>query len=304
MNAIEIFNLTRRFGHTDAVDDLSLSVPAGRIFALLGPNGAGKTTTIKILMNLIAPTSGRATVLGVASTRIGPKERVQIGYVAENQALPLWMSVRQLLDYCRPFYPSWDRDLERTLLVQFDLPEDRKLRNLSRGMLMKVALMSALSYRPKLLVLDEPFSGLDPLVRDEFVQGILEASELGNWTVFISSHDIEEVERLADHVGVIEGGRTKLNEPAESLLMRFRRVEVNLQGRTPLLEGMPAEWLAIERVGARVMFVDSRYSEETAEALFQRHFPDAVVTSLPMTLREIFLTIFRSSRKVPKGITL
>ena len=304
MNAIEIHNLTRRFGRTDAVVDFSLSVPTGGIFALLGPNGAGKTTTIKILMNLISPTSGRASVLGVDSTRIGPKERAQIGYVAENQDLPLWMSVRQLLDYCRPFYPSWDRDLERALLVQFDLPEDRKLKNLSRGMLMKVALMSALSYRPKLLVLDEPFSGLDPLVRDEFVQGILEASEFGNWTVFISSHDIEEVERLADHVGVIDGGRTKLNESAESLLMRFRRIEVNLQGRTPLLEKMPAEWLAIDRVGTRVMFVDSRYSEGTAEALFQRHFPDAVVTSLPMTLREISLTIFRSGRKTPKGITL
>ena len=147
MNAIEIYNLTRRFGRTNAIVDLSLTVPTGSIFALLGPNGAGKTTTIKILMNLIPPTSGRATVLGVDSTRIGPKERAQIGYVSENQALPLWMSVRELLDYCRPFYSCWDRSLEKTLLARFDLPEDRKLKNLSRGMLMKVALMSALCFR-------------------------------------------------------------------------------------------------------------------------------------------------------------
>jgi ABC-2 type transport system ATP-binding protein len=304
MNAIEIYNLARRYGRTDALVDLSLTVPTGSVFALLGPNGAGKTTTIKILMNLIPPTSGRATVLGVDSTRIGPKERAQIGYVSENQTLPLWMSVRQLLDYCRPFYPSWDRDLEKTLLKQFDLPEDRKLKNLSRGMLMKAALMSALSYRPKLLVLDEPFSGLDPLVRDEFVQGILEASDLGNWTVFISSHDIDEVERLADHVGVIDGGRTKLNESSESLLMRFRRIEVNLQGQTPLLDEMPANWLAVDRASERVNFVDSRYSEDTADSSYRRHFPDAVVTSHPMTLREIFLTLFRSGRKTPVGFIL
>src|SRR5271169_6186114 len=125
MNAIEIHSLTRRFGRTSAVVDLSLTVPTGSIFALLGPNGAGKTTTIKVLMNLIRPTSGRATVLGVDSTRIGPKERAQIGYVSENQALPLWMSVRELLDYCRPFYACWDRNLEKTLLARFDLPEDR-----------------------------------------------------------------------------------------------------------------------------------------------------------------------------------
>ncbi|HVW20476.1 MAG TPA: ABC transporter ATP-binding protein [Opitutaceae bacterium] len=183
MNAIEIQNLSRRFGRTDAVHDLSLSVPEGSVFALLGPNGAGKTTTIKILMNLIDPTSGRALVLGVDSRKIGPRERAQIGYVSENQSLPLWMTIRQLLAYCRPFYPTWDLALETTLLEQFDLPAERRLKNLSRGMLMKVALLAALAYRPKLLVLDEPFSGLDPMVRDEFVQGILEASGLGEWTV-------------------------------------------------------------------------------------------------------------------------
>ena len=303
MNAIEIHNLSRQFGRTVALDDLSLAVPQGSVFALLGANGAGKTTTIKILMNLIPPSSGHATVLGVPTTRIGPKERVQIGYVSENQTLPLWMSVRQLLNYCRPFYPTWDRALEKTLLIQFDLPEDQKLKNLSRGMLMKVALLSVLSYRPKLLILDEPFSGLDPLVRDEFVQGLLESSELGNWTVFISSHDIEEVERLADHVGLIDRGRTRLNESSESLLTRFRRIEINLQGHSPIANGMPAEWLAVDQVGERVTFVDSRFSESASDALYQEHFPYATVTSVPMTMREIFITLARTNRKAAKGMT-
>jgi ABC-2 type transport system ATP-binding protein len=200
MNTIETHNLTRRFGRTEAVHELNLAVPTGSVFALLGPNGAGKTTTLKMIMNLLQPTGGAATILGVDSRKLGERELAQIGYVSENQQLPLWMTVRQLLDYCRPFYPTWDRALERKLLGQFELPETRKLSELSRGMLMKAALLSSLAYRPKLLVLDEPFSGLDPLVREEFTRGLLEISEAGEWTVFVSSHDIEEVERLADHI--------------------------------------------------------------------------------------------------------
>ena len=304
MNAIEIHNLARRFGRTTAIEDLSLIVPEGSVFALLGPNGAGKTTTIKILMNFIPPTSGRATVLGVDSRALGPQERGQIGYVSENQNLPLWMTVRRLLDYCRPFYPTWDGDMEKTLLRQFDLPEDRRLKDLSRGMLMKVALLCALAFRPKLLVLDEPFSGLDPVMRDEFVQGILEATELGNWTVFISSHDIEEVERLADHIGLIDRGRTKLNESAESLLTRFRRFEVILPGRSVSLRDLPPAWLLPDQVGERMVFVDSQYSPTATETVCQQRFPGAVVSSAPLSLREIFITLSRTSRKTPKGSAL
>ena len=304
MNTIEIQNLARRFGRTTAIDDLSLMVPEGSVFALLGPNGAGKTTTIKILMNFIPPTSGRATVLGVDSQKLGRNERSQIGYVSENQILPLWMTVRGLLDYCRPFYPTWDRELEKTLLRKFDLPEDRRLKDLSRGMLMKAALLCALAYRPRLLVLDEPFSGLDPVMRDEFVRGILEATELGNWTVFISSHDIEEVERLADHIGLIDRGRTKLNESSESLLTRFRRFEVILPGSAAALHDLPPAWLLPDQVGDRLVFVDSQYSPTATETACQQRYPGAVVTSAPMSLREIFLTLSRTSRKTPNGTAL
>src|SRR3954468_6856104 len=217
MNIIETHTLSRRFGKMDAVHELNLGVPAGSIFALLGPNGAGKTTPIKGLMNLLPTPTGAASVLGVDSRKRGEREFAQIGYVSENQQMPLWMTVRQLLDYCRPFYPTWDCDLERTLLAQFALPEDRKLKHLSRGMLMKAALLSSLAYRPKLLVLDEPFSGLDPLVRDEFIRGVLEVSASGDWTVLVSSHDIEEIERLCDRVALLDHGRLQLNETTEAL---------------------------------------------------------------------------------------
>ncbi len=301
MNSIETHRLTRRFARTDAVHDLGLVIPAGSICALLGPNGAGKTTTIKLLMNLLHPTAGEARLLGVASTRLGPREFAQIGYVSENQELPLWMTVRQLIDYCRPLYPTWDRDLERKLLAQFSLPADGKLRHLSRGMTTKAALLVALAYRPKLVVLDEPFSGLDPLVRDEFVQGVLEISNLGDWTVLISSHDIDEVERLADRVALLDHGRLRLQETTETLEARFRHIEVNLNGGPAHLATPPSAWLALERAGERVHFIATDYSPHATEAECRERFPQATVTARPLTLREIFVALARASRTELKG---
>jgi len=300
MNIIETNGLSRRYWRTEALRDLTLAVPTGSVFALLGSNGAGKTTAIKVLMNLLPPTSGSATVLGVDSRRLGERERAQIGYVSENQKLPLWMTVRQLLDYCRPFYPTWDAALETRLLAQFDLPPDRKLKHLSRGMLMKAALLSTLAYRPKLLVLDEPFSGLDPLARDDFVRGILEASELGDWTVLVSSHDIEEVERLADNVALLENGRLRFSETTESLLGRFRRMEVTVPGPVSL-GAPPAGWLELEQKGGLVKFIVTDFTNGTVERACRDRFPEGTAVAHPMTLREIFVTLARETRAQPKG---
>ncbi len=298
MNIIELERMTRRYGRTEAVHELTLAVPAGSVFALLGPNGAGKTTTLKVLMNLLQPTTGVARVLGVDSRKLRERELAQIGYVSENQQLPLWMTVRQLLDYCRPFYPTWDRSLEATLLKQFALPESRKLSQLSRGMLMKASLLSSLAYRPRLLVLDEPFSGLDPLVRDEFIRGVLEVSALGEWTVLVSSHDIDEVERLCDHVAMLEAGRLRLTEPTESLQGRFRRVVVT--GAVP--PGAPAgrpEWLEWETSGTLTRFIETAYAGEATERLWRERLGDISLTAQPLTLREIFMVLSRAGRSTP-----
>jgi ABC-2 type transport system ATP-binding protein len=300
MNIIETQNLSHRYWRTEALRDLTLAVPTGSVFALLGANGAGKTTAIKVLMNLLRPSAGVARVLGTDSRRLDEQKLAQIGYVSENQQLPLWMTVRQLLDYCRPFYPTWDRELEAKLLARFELPADRKLKQLSRGMLMKAALLSSLAYRPKLLVLDEPFSGLDPLVRDEFVQGLLETSRLGDWTVFVSSHDIEEVERLADHIALLEAGRLRFTETTESLLGRFRRIEVTLGGAVAAGD-RPASWLAWRSEGGRATFVESAYGRETTERLSRERFPSATVEAHPMTLREIFIVLARAGRTEARG---
>ena len=297
MNPIEIRQLTRRYGRLEAVHELSLDVPAGSVCALLGPNGAGKTTTLKVLLNLLPPTRGEARMLGVDSRKLSPRELQQIGYVSESQQQPDWMTVRQFLDYCRPFYPTWDPALEKTLLARFELPPERKLKHLSRGMRVKAILLSVLAFRPKVLVLDEPFSGLDPVVREDVTSGLLETAQAGDWTVLLASHDIEEVERLADRVALLDTGRVWLDETVESLLKRFRRVEVDLQEGPAQTNALPGTWLKFERAGNRVTFVDSRYDREATAPACRARFPEAAVTARPMTLREIYIALARSGRK-------
>ena len=295
---ITISDLHKRFRKTEAVAGLSLEVPEGQVTAFLGPNGAGKSTTIKCLLNLHRPDSGSASVLGTDSRKLGPAQFTQIGYVSENMELPLWMTVKQFLDYCRPLYPNWDKAFEAQLLTQFDLPLTTKLKDLSRGMRMKVALLSSLAYRPKLVVLDEPFSGLDPLVRDEFIRGLLELTEQEGWTVFVSSHDIEEVQRLADRIAIINRGKLALDETSDSLQSRFRAVEVVLPDASKAPAGVPTEWLHAEQAGRTLRFIDSRFvsEEATAAALHSRLSSVVKPEVRPMSLREIFVALARAYR--------
>jgi len=293
---IEIQDLKKHFGSNHAVDGLSMSIPAGRVTAFLGPNGAGKTTTIKCMLNLHQPDGGSIKLIGQDSTKLGPSAFQQIGYVSENQELPLWMKVSEYVDYCRPLYPSWDVSFEKKLLKDFDLPQKTTLRDLSRGMRMKAALLSSLAYRPKLIVLDEPFSGLDPLVRDEFIHGLLELTEQEGWTVFISSHDIEEVERLADDVAIIDRGKLPLHETTDTLTSRFRRIETSSEEET-LPVNLPGSWLDIQQSGRVIRFTESRYDDGEFKQKFESTFPGAPSPSTsPMSLREIFVTLAKTFR--------
>jgi ABC-2 type transport system ATP-binding protein len=220
---IETRELSRRFGKVDAVDGLTLHIPAGSLFAFVGPNGAGKTTTIKMLLNLLRPTSGQAIVLGTDSRQIGPRELSRIGYVSENQELPDWMTVEQLMAYVRPLYPGWDEKLCRKLRSDLDLKSRLPIRSFSRGMRMKAALLVSLAYRPELVILDEPFGGLDPLAREELIRALLELTGEHKWTTLVSSHDLDEVERLADSIAFIDKGRALVVESVQGLIEKHRR---------------------------------------------------------------------------------
>lgn len=294
MAAIRFNKVSKHFKRTDAVDDLTMDVPEGRITAFLGSNGAGKTTAIKLLLGLLRQNTGQIEILGVDSRKLNQRSFQQIAYVSENLKLPLWMTVQQLLDFCRPLYPRWDRSLEKTLVESFELDPGQKLKHLSRGQQMKAALLSNLAYRPKLVVLDEPFSGLDPLVRDEFIKGLLEFTEQEGWSVFISSHDVDEVERLADQVAIIDKGRLKLNESTDSLLSRFKSVEIRMNVDAKIPESMPDTWLNPTKSGRILRFTHSAWSDQKN----MREYTDLVEGMDPnetsvrsLSLRELFIQL-------------
>ncbi|HEY6306591.1 MAG TPA: ABC transporter ATP-binding protein [Candidatus Angelobacter sp.] len=299
-SAIRTESLTKRFRRLTALSGLDLDVPENTIYALVGPNGAGKTTAIKVLMNILRPTGGRAQVLGMDSQEIAGKTLAVIGYVSENQELPGWMRVGAFLDYLRPFYPAWDRDLENELVKQFDLPLDRKLRHLSRGMRIKAALAGSLAYHPRLIVLDEPFGGLDPLVRDELIEGMLERA--AEATVLISSHDLAEIESFASHVGYLDQGRLKFSEEMTALAGRFREVELTLATPGALPEKLPANWMQASAAAATVQFVESRFDQERTSAEIRQVFGEpSNIAFNPMSLRSIFLAMARTGRGPERG---
>jgi ABC-2 type transport system ATP-binding protein len=303
MHVIETVGLTRRFGRHEAVHALDLKVPAGSVFALIGPNGAGKTTTIKLLMNLVRPTRGRALVFGRDSRKLGPDTLQRIGYVSENQRLLDWMTTEQLLEYVRPFYPTWDHLLCRKLQADLGLTTTSRLRSLSRGTRMKAALLSSLAYRPELVILDEPFTGLDPLVRDELSRALLELPGDHPWTVFVSSHDIDEVERLADWIAFIDEGRLVFAEPVASLLARFRLIEiVAADDIAPQLQDVND--FILQGVSGRTMrFINTRHDSPETLARITAAFPEADIRVSPLSLREIFVAIARSRKTVVQFAT-
>jgi ABC-2 type transport system ATP-binding protein len=287
-------NLTKRFGRTVAVDSISLAVPEGSIYALVGANGAGKTTLIKLLMNILRPNTGQAQVLGIDSAKLTGHAFNRIGYVSENQELPSGMTVGGMLDYFRAFYPSWDHALEQQLVRQFDLPLKRKLKHLSRGMKMKASFASSLAYRPSLIILDEPFSGLDPLVRDELIEGLIERAP--ETTIFLSSHDLAEIESFSSHVGYLQQGRLLFSEEMTTLANRFRDVTITLSNPAPLPANLPARWLEPQTVDCVLHFVDSGFNDDSPRELAGR-FPSARdIACEPMTLRQIFLSIAKAAR--------
>ncbi len=300
--AIETRSLSKRYKNCDAVVDVNLNVEPGSIYALLGPNGAGKTTTLKMLMGIIKPTSGTGFVLGDHSESLASETYQRTGYVSENQKMPKWMTLDQLLRFLKPYYPSWDDALAQKLVEDYDLPLDRKLKEMSRGMQMKVKFLAALAYHPDVLVLDEPFSGLDPVTREECNDALLAWSEPGGRAALISSHDIEDVERIADSVGIIENGRLELSEDVDSLKQRVRRVSIALSESIDLPRSLPSSWISAKSNQRFIEFFDTEFDDERTEELIRAVLPGVErVDNQTMTLREIYIALVKQSRKETGG---
>ena len=227
--AIYTEGLTRKFGKKTAVENLGIEVPTGSIFGFLGRNGAGKTTTIRMLMNMIEPSVGRAEGLGLDPQRDDLELRQRVGYVSDHPVMYDWMKIGELVRFTGSFYQNWDGKKVEELLRKFDLDFDLKVKELSRGMNAQLALALAMGHDPELLILDEPTSGLDVLVRRDFMESIIQVIQEEGRTVFLSSHLVHEVERVADQVAIIEGGRLLVWGSVDEIKGRVKKVLVRME---------------------------------------------------------------------------
>jgi ABC-2 type transport system ATP-binding protein len=286
---IEVHNLVRRYGRTDAVDGLSLSVPAGRCYGFFGRNGAGKTTTIKCLLNLLRPTSGEVRVFGMNPAREEVAIKSRISYVPDHIAFYPWMTVRDALRYFASFRPTWNNETERALLEQFRLDPRQKTSHLSKGQRTQLALVIAICPEPELLILDEPTSGLDPIVRREFIRTVIGAyqdGDPGRRTVFVSTHLISEFEGLIDEFTIIDRGREVLTLEADAARERYQKIQARFASAPP----------ALDFPGALEVQWRGREVEVIADGNVDRHLgrlreqsPDALTVEA-LSLEEIFVT--------------
>lgn len=280
--------LTRRYGDVVAVDDLTLTVPEGAIYLLAGQNGAGKTTILRLLLGILRPDAGESRVAGVRS---GPRGdvRAHIGYVPETHDLPYGrMRIDHLMSHERSYRPTWDHAYASWLGRELDIDSSRRVDELSKGELRRVQLVLALAHRPRVLLLDEPMDGLDPLVRDTVLRILVEHVADTATTVLIATHVVQEIERLVDHVGVIRKGRLIAQLPRDELHAKLRRYRFQA----------PAEWRApelpmVHRNGGPGEHEWAVWGDEASVAARLRESGVSISDASPLGLNDAVLTLLR-----------
>ncbi len=295
-NAVEVRDLVRSYGKTDAVDGLSFRVRAGRCYGLFGRNGAGKTTTLKCLLNHLRPGSGLVRMFGMDPAREEVAVKARLSYVPESVAFYPFMTVRETLDYTASFRDHWNREVEADLLKRFDLDAARKVDTLSKGMKAQLALVCAVAPEPELLLLDEPTSGLDPVVRRDFLRAVIGAyleGAPGRRTVLVSTHLISEFEGLIDEFTVVERGRDRLTLEAERARDRFKRIRLRFPGPPPPIQ--EPEVSRVNGAGREVELIASEYSEDLRSRL-EGLGPEWMEVE-NLSLEEIFIAVAGGEKK-------
>jgi ABC-2 type transport system ATP-binding protein len=291
--------LTKRYKKMTAVSEVSLEVPPGKIFALMGRNGAGKSSLIRMLLGLTPITAGGATVLGLDSAKQHVAIRARVGYVPEAHHMYRWMRIADVARFTASFYPTWNEKSCADLIRKFDLDPSKRIKELSRGMVAKVALTLALAHEPRLLVLDEPTDGLDAVVRKEFLESIVSVAADEGRTVLISSHLLQDVERVADRVALMEESRIGLIEDTEPLKARFRELKITFKDlpsvATAKEGGAPASFempgiVSLHKEPREWLMVFEKFGPETIPQL-QSKLPAAQIAVRDMTLEEIFVAL-------------
>ncbi len=292
--SIDTKELRKSFKGRAALNGLNLQVPAGSIFGFLGRNGAGKTTTIKILMGMLRSDSGGAKVFGLEAGNPAQSVEVRsrIGFVTEDKELYPYMSVEQIIRFTRPFFPKWRDDLERRYLRMFDLPLKKKISDLSKGMRSKLMLLLAICHGAELLILDEPTDGLDPAAVEDVLRELVAIASSQGITIFFSSHQLTEVEQIADNICIIDKGRAIVTGVLDDLKARYQRLRVVLPA------GLPAgvRWVdGVENVKQEGRTVSILASHNVDAIVHQiESFPSASFERFPVGLKEIFLDHVRS----------
>jgi ABC-type multidrug transport system ATPase subunit len=285
---IETRDLRKHYGQNEVLAGLTLKVQKGSICGFLGRNGAGKTTTLKLLMGLCRPTAGEGLVFGLKVDRADESSRIRqkTGFVSEEKLFPGSVTVRELLNFTRAFYPRWRSDLEKRYLREFELPLSASAAKLSKGMRSKLALLLVLPRGAELLLLDEPTEGLDPAIKEEALQALVSLAAEQGTTIFFSSHQIAEVERIADQVCIIAGGRVLANDSLDELKANYHRLNVVFEKEAPA-----SGFVGASRDGRTLSMLLGRNLDEMvlrAKAMQARS-----VEVAPVTLGEIFLETSR-----------
>ncbi len=286
---IETADLRKHYAEMEAVRGLNLQVPRASIYGFLGKNGAGKTTTLKILLGMTRPTSGRACVFGLAADddATSVEIRRRTGFVSEDKDLYDFMTVEEMIRFTAPLFPRWRKDLEERYVRKFELPRDRKIKSLSRGMRTKLALLLALSRGAELLILDEPTSGLDPAMIEEVLQALVTHVASEEMTVFFSSHQITEVDQIADHVAIIDRGRAVVAGILDEVRERYCRIQLVFEGDAPVSTFNTPGVERVTRKGRVLTVLSSAGAERVLDEV--RALNPVSVEVVPVTLKDIFL---------------
>jgi ABC-2 type transport system ATP-binding protein len=294
--AIETVGIEKRYGFDPlALSGLDLQVPAGAVYVLAGPNGAGKSTAMKVLLDLLRADRGTARVCGMVTTADPARVRAQIGYVPEVVETSYgWLTARRFLEHHAAFYGAWDGAYADALCRRLAVPLHERMHALSKGALRRVMLVTALAHRPPVLLLDEPTDGLDPLAREDFSALLVEHMTSTPTTVLWSTHHVHEADRMADHVGVIEGGRLVLQAPRDVLSARLRRYRAQVPPAWPGAPGLNGNVLLREGAGREIAWTVWGEEQEVAGRL--QAAGAAVQAAAPLSLEDATLALLRAGR--------
>lgn len=293
MNLIEFKAVEKHYGRTQALRGLDLNVPEGYVYGLLGQNGAGKSTALRLVMNLLRPSRGELQVLGHRPEQMSMAVRQQLGYSSDSMQVIPWLTVSEILSYTSSFYERWDSDYVASWLKRLELQPGKRVFSLSRGDRQKLGLVLAIGHRPRLLILDEPAGGLDPLVRQVFLESMIELLHEAGTTIVLSSHQMADLERIADHIGLMAQGRMLFETELEQLKASTRRVLLFHEGALPDLGLKPLKTQA--SAGVTEVVLTNWSAQWEAQLLSQQ--PRLRLQSEALSLEAIFVEHIQAQKE-------